>query len=111
MLFADSCYRGITMREEIQEQHTKIDWKVAMVPYKYRTLKKSKTVDDLINKFEKIKTSIRAKVEHTFRVIKCQLGYRKTWCRGLVKNAVQLITLIAQINLWMVGERIIQATP
>ena len=79
-----------------------------MMPGKRRALKKSKTVDALIDKLEKIKASIRAKVEHPFRVIKCQFGYRKTRYRGLVKNTAQLITLFALSNLWMVRKRIIQ---
>jgi IS5 family transposase len=62
----------------------------------------------LIDKLEKIKASIRAKVEHPFRVIKCQFGYRKTRYRGLVKNTAQLTTLFALSNLWMVRKRIIQ---
>jgi IS5 family transposase len=78
------------------------------MPGKRRALKKSKTVDALIDKLEKIKASIRAKVEHPFRVIKCQFGYRKTRYRGLVKNTAQLITLFALSNLWMVRKRIIQ---
>jgi IS5 family transposase len=79
-----------------------------MMPGKRRALKKSKTVDALIDKLEKIKASIRAKVEHPFRVIKCQFGYRKTRYRGLVKNTAQLITLFALSNLWMVRKRMIQ---
>ena len=108
VVFADSGYRGITKREEIQAQHPGVDWQVAMMPGKRRALKKSKTVDALIDKLEKIKASIRAKVEHPFRVIKCQFGYRKTRYRGLVKNTAQLITLFALSNLWMVRKRIIQ---
>ena len=79
-----------------------------MMSGKRRALKKSKTVDALIDKLEKIKASIRAKVEHPFRVIKCQFGYRKTRYRGLVKNTAQLITLFALSNLWMVRKRMIQ---
>jgi IS5 family transposase len=79
-----------------------------MMPVKRRALKKSKTVDALIDKLEKIKASIRAKVERPFRVIKCQFGYRKTRYRGLVKNTAQLITLFALSNLWMVRKRMIQ---
>ena len=108
VVFADSGYRGITKREEIQAQHPGVDWQVAMMPGKRRALKKSKTVDALIDKLEKLKASIRAKVEHPFRVIKCQFGYRKTRYRGLVKNTAQLITLFALSNLWMVRKRIIQ---
>jgi IS5 family transposase len=108
VVFADSGYRGITKRQEIQAQHPRVDSQVAMMPGKRRVLKKSKTVDALIDKSEKIKASIRAKVEHPFRVIKCQFGYRKTRYRGLVKNTAQLITLFALSNLWMVRKRIIQ---
>ena len=108
VVFADSGYRGITKRQEIQAQHPGVDWQVAMMPGKRRALKKSKTVDALIDKLEKIKASIRAKVEHPFRVIKCQFGYRKTRYRGLVKNTAQLTTLFALSNLWMVRKRIIQ---
>ncbi len=79
------------------------------MPGKRRALKKSKTVDALIDKLGKLKASIRAKVEHPFRVIKCQFGYRKTRYRGLVKNTAQLATLFALSNLWMVRKRIIQA--
>jgi IS5 family transposase len=45
-----------------------------MMPGKRRALKKIKTVDALIDKLEKIKASIRAKVEHPFRVNKRQLA-------------------------------------
>jgi IS5 family transposase len=79
-----------------------------MMPGKRKALKKSKTVYALVHKLEKIKSSIRAKVEHPFNVIKCQFGYRKTWYRCLVKNTPQLITLFALSNLWMVRKRIIQ---
>jgi len=37
--------------------------------------------------------SVRAKVEHIFRVIKCQFGYRKVRYRGLAKNAAQMFSL------------------
>ena len=70
--------------------------------------KKSKTVDALIDKLEKVKASIRAKVEHPFRVIKCQFGYCKTRYRGLIKNKAQPTTLFALSSLWMVRKRIIQ---
>jgi IS5 family transposase len=32
--------------------------------------------------------SVRAKVEHVFRVMKCQFGYRKVRYRGIAKNGV-----------------------
>ena len=79
------------------------------MPDKCKALKKSKTVDALIDKLDKIKASIRAKVVHPFRVMKFQFGYYKTRLRGLIKNTVQLKTLFALSNLWMVRKRIIKA--
>ena len=44
---------------------------------------------------------VRAKVEHVFRVIKCQFGYRKVRYRGLAKNAAQVFSLLAFANLYL----------
>ena len=37
---------------------------------------------------------VRAKVEHVFRVVKCQFGYRKVRYRGIDKNGAQLFALL-----------------
>ena len=47
-------------------------------------------------------SSVRAKVEHPFRIIKCQFGYRKTRYRGLKKNATQVFSLMALADLYQV---------
>ena len=47
-----------------------------------------------------------SKVEHPFRVIKCQFGHRKVRYRGLAKNTSQLLVMFALSNLWMVRKRI-----
>ena len=39
---------------------------------------------------------VRAKVEHLFRVMKCQFGYRKVRYRGIVKNGAQVFSLLAR---------------
>jgi len=44
--------------------------------------------------------SVRAKVEHVFRIVKCQFGYRKTRYKGIAKNAVQVFSLMALANLY-----------
>ena len=51
---------------------------------------------------ERAKASVRAKIEHPFRVVKRQFGYVKVRNRGLAKNTAQLTTLFALSNLWMV---------
>ena len=55
----------------------------------------------LAEQAEKLKASVRAKVEHPFRVIKCQFGFAKVRYKGLAKNTEQLMTLFALGNLWM----------
>lgn len=47
---------------------------------------KSRPVNALREQLEKLKASIRTKVEHPFRFIKCPFGQRKVRYRGLVKN-------------------------
>jgi transposase, IS5 family len=44
--------------------------------------------------------SVRAKVEHVFRIVKCQFGYQKTRYKGLAKNAAQVFSLMALANLY-----------
>lgn len=46
-------------------------------------------------------SSIRARVEQVFRVIKCQFGYRKTRYKGLGKNRVQVLSLLSLTNLYL----------
>jgi IS5 family transposase len=47
-------------------------------------------------------SSVRAKVEHPFQIIKCQWNYRKTRYRGLMKNTNQIIMLAGLANIFMV---------
>ena len=108
VVFADSGYRGVEKRQEIQDKHAGVDWKIAMMPGKRKALDKTKASQALTDRIEKIKASIRAKVMHPFRVIKCQFGHRKTRYRGLAKNTSQLLVMFALSNLWMVRKRMIQ---
>jgi transposase, IS5 family len=52
---------------------------------------------------------VRAKVEHVFRVVKCQFGYRKVRYRGIAKNGAQVFALFALANLYLVRRRIASA--
>lgn len=104
-VFADAGYQGAHKRPDAKEGVT---WHVAMRPGKRRALdKENKPIDALIEQVEKIKASIRAKVEHPFRVIKRQFGYTKVRYRGLMKNTLQLTTLFALSNLWMVRHQLL----
>ena len=97
VVFADAGYQGATKRPEA----TGVDWHVAMRPGKRRALDKQTKLGALLDKAEQLKASVRAKVEHPFRVIKCQFGFTKVRYKGLAKNTAQLITLFALSNLWM----------
>jgi IS5 family transposase len=46
-------------------------------------------------------SEVRARVEHIFRIIKCQFGFRKTRYRGLAKidSQVNLLVGLANLNL------------
>ena len=99
-VFADAGYQGVAKREEVQ--HIEAHWHVAMRPGKRKALDKATPMGAVLDKLEHVKASIRAKVEHPFRVIKRQFGHVKVRYRGLAKNTAQLHTLFALSNLWMV---------
>jgi IS5 family transposase len=52
---------------------------------------------------------VRAKVEHIFRILKCQFGYRKVRYRGIAKNGAQVFALFALANLYLVRGRLASA--
>jgi IS5 family transposase len=69
-VFADSGYRGVDKREVVQAEHPDVSWHVAMMPGKRRVLNKGMPIGAVLEQLEKTNTSIRAKVEHPFRVVK-----------------------------------------
>lgn len=105
-VFADACYQGVAKREETQDIDAK--WHVAMRPGKRKALDKNTPMGAVMDKLEHVKASIRAKVEHPFRVIKRQFGHVKVRYRGLAKNTARLHTLFALSNLWMVRRTLLQ---
>ena len=107
-VFGDSGYRGVHKREEVIQTHPDVAWHVALMPSHRKTLDKATPMGAILDAVEKTKARIRAKVEHAFRVIKCQFGHRKTRYRGLAKNTHQLQVLFALSNLWMVRKRVLQ---
>jgi IS5 family transposase len=95
--FADAGYQGVHKRPEAEGPK----WYVAMRPGKRRQLDLKRKIGRLLNEVERLKASVRAKVEHPFRVLKQQFGFTKVRYRGLKKNTAQIITLFALSNLWM----------
>ena len=105
-VFADAGYQGVAKREDTQG--IEVNWHVAMRPGKRKALDKGHPMGALLDKLEHLKASIRAKVEHPFRVIKRQWGHTKVRYRGLAKNTAQLHTLFALSNLWMVRRALLK---
>ena len=99
--FADAGYQGTHRRPDARSG---VRWNIAMRPGRRAALDKSKLVDQLTDQLERLKASIRAKVEHPFRVIKRQFGFVKVRYWGLKKNTAQLSTMFALSNLWMACE-------
>ena len=104
VVFADAGYQGAQKRAEARAD---VDWHIAMRPGK-RKQEKHTPWGALTEQAEKLKASVRAKVEHPFRVIKRQFGHVKVRYRGLKKNTAQLMTLFALSNIWMARGRLLQ---
>jgi IS5 family transposase len=96
-VFADAGYQGADKRPEAEG--SKAQWHVAMKPSVRRQWKRTPRIGWMIELAERHKASVRAKVEHPFRVVKRQFGYAKVRYRGLMKNTAQLMTLFALCNL------------
>ena len=100
VMYGDSGYRGIQKRPEIRQNahFSNIDFRINCRP---RSL--PKVSDNAIaweRYIENRKSSIRCKVEHAFRIIKCQFGYKKVAYRGLKKNENRLYAMFACANLY-----------
>ena len=104
--WGDAGYQGAAKRPDAKAG---VRWNIAMRPGKRKLLDKARSVDSLTDQLERLKASIRAKVEHPFRVIKRQFGHVKVRYRGLAKNTAQLHTLFALSNLWMARGRLMAA--
>ncbi|MFM5810897.1 IS5 family transposase [Aeromonas veronii] len=103
-VFADAGYQGAENREELED--VKAQWAIAMRPGRLKELKKHPRKNKAVIAFERLKSSIRAKVEHPFRIIKRQFGFVKARFKGLRKNDNQLAMLFTLANLFRVDQMI-----
>lgn len=55
-------------------------------------------------------SQIRAKVEHCFRVVKCQFGYKKVRYKGLKKNQTQMLSLFTLVNFYTQREKLLNCS-
>ena len=54
------------------------------------------------------KSKVRARVEHVFRVLKCQFGFTRVRYRGLEKNANHLFAAFALVNIVLAKQRLLR---
>ena len=100
-VYADSGYRGAQTRVERDD----LQWHIAARPSDIAKMPAGRD-KTRVQKEEHKKASIRAKVEHAFRVIKRQFGLVKVRFKGLAKNTAHVITLFALSNLWMARKKL-----
>ena len=101
IVYGDSGYLGIEKREEIvaDEHLSSVEYRINRRPGKIQNV-----TDNAINwekYIENRKSSVRCKVEHAFRIIKGDFGYRKVAYRGIAKNLNRLNVMFACANLLM----------
>jgi IS5 family transposase len=104
-VWADSGYRGAQTRVDRDD----LQWHIAARPSDIAKLPEGR-VKARVQKEEHRKASVRAKVEHPFRVIKRQFGLVKVRFRGLAKNTAHVVTLFALSNLWMARKQLMAMT-
>ena len=100
-LYGDSGYIGAEKRENAvvkNKNGRKIKYKINRKPSSMKKL--SKSGQYAAKKSEHKKSSVRAKVEHVFAVVKRLFGYRKTLYRGLRKQTAKLNIMFALANLY-----------
>lgn len=100
VVYGDSGYLGIEKREEVtSDKHLSgIDYRINRRPGSLQKVSDRSIAWDRM--IEHAKSSVRCKVEHPFRIIKCLFGYRKTVYKGLAKNENRLYALFASANLY-----------
>ena len=95
---ADAGCLGVEERGEIAAKAGNVQWRVAAKRDKIKPMAEG-VLKELVVKLERLKASVRAKVEHPFHVVKNLFKHRKVRYRGLAKNTAQLHTLFALATL------------
>ena len=93
VIFADAGYTSDSYKRG--SRHLGIDWRVN------DKRKPKQQMSTSQRKRNRQNSKVRARIEHCFRVIKCQFGYKKARYKGLEKNRVQVFSLLALTNLYM----------
>ena len=109
-VYGDSGYQGAEKREDAirrNKQGKKIRYKINRKPTEIK--KHTARSQGQLRRREREKSSIRAKVEHVFAVVKRLFRFRKTRYRGLEKQVQKLNMLFALANLYLADKRSLPA--
>jgi IS5 family transposase len=109
-VYGDSGYLGADKREDTITRNNKgkkIRYRINRRPSqsKHSTVRSQAQ----IKRREKEKSSVRAKVEHVFGVVKGLFGYRKTRYKGRRKQSEKLHMMFALANLYLADKRCLAA--
>ena len=99
-VYGDSGYLGAEKRQEALKKNKagkSVHYKINRRPSQSKN--KSARSQAQIKRHEHEKSSVRAKVEHVFAVVKLQLRFRKTRYRGLRKQIAKMNIMFALANL------------
>lgn len=105
-VYGDSGYLGAEKRADAvthNKQGRKIQYKTNRRPSQSKNCAARSQAQ--IKRREHEKSSVRAKVEHVFGIVKGLFGYRKTRYRGLRKQRAKLNILFALANLYLADKR------
>jgi IS5 family transposase len=99
-VYGDRAYAGRDRRQ--QYETAGINWRVQLRGHRHRPLSKRE------RQWNQRQSSVRAKVEHIFHVVKRLWGHRKVRYRGLAKNEAHFVSLLALANLFLVRRELLQ---
>jgi len=102
VVYGDSGYLGAPEREEIKKDKvlSQIEFRINKRPSSLKMADDFKGLN-WDKKMEHDKSAIRCKVEHSFLIVKKQMGYAKVVYKGLEKNMHRFNILFASANLIM----------
>ena len=100
-VYGDKAYVG--QAETIQEVAPEATDKTLEKAYRNRPLTEAQEESN------REKNRVRAKVEHRFRVLKCQFKYRQVRYRGLERNTFHIRNLMSLVNLYQFRHQLMAA--
>ena len=99
-LYGDKAYANEGRQKHYRARGVK--WRVCSKAKRDEALSEQKKI------WNKCRNRVRARVEHSFGVVKQQWGYRKVRYRGLYKNTCQLFSLFTLCNLYRARRSLIR---